>query len=573
MGLRRLSLASSSRLLFGAGNANAFCRTTTEVPDYDAVVNGCFATVAALLAQRVRRLQHRARRLEEDLLRRGGNNLSRRSAVDRRELPTQTGDSSARASASTSATRPRGLRQRRIPNRRREPERHPLPRRELEVRQDRPRPSPPSSTRPAPARSTTRTWDQHVSTWDLAVPRSRQPEQYDFLSVITHEAGHFLSMAHSDVQNATSVRPALRSGPDSMPQPRARRRGGDLQRSTVRTASAVLNSKVTAAPQCDPPPRPEATARSVRRRDTGCRATRRVPGHLNRLARGGHTCPGLGGGGARDNAARTGERVRVLPHAHRAWPPTTTRSRTAAASRGYRSSGETPRRIFDRRRRLEEDLVRGLEQQLPRIHALDRRLVPPTNRVARDRASTCATLRARRVHQDRVPQQRPQSERHPLSRRQLGAPAGGAGAHDRELLTFERRDLRCRHGGSTYGWTTRGARSRRRKEYDFLKASRRTRPGTSLRDGPPDVKSSTMYASYKAGQTVQRVLTDDDIEGICSIYRPDGKRSVLNDSVAAAPAMRSDPEGRLHPRVLFPPARLRHRSWSVRDTNDGARAR
>lgn len=80
------------------------------------------------------------------------------------------------------------------------------------------------------------------------------------------------------------------------------------------------------------------------------------------------------------------------------------------------------------------------------------------------------------------------------------------------------------------------------KEYDFLSVATHE-AGHFLGMGHSDVKSSTMYASYKAGQTVQRVLTDDDIEGICSIYRPDGKRSVLNDFVAAAPQCDPTPKG------------------------------
>ena len=46
---------------------------------------------------------------------------------------------------------------------------------------------------------------------------------------------------------------------------------------------------------------------------------------------------------------------------------------------------------------------------------------------------------------------------------------------------------------------------------------------------------ATMYASYSQGETRLRNLTADDINGICSIYRPDGERAVLNGKVTPGP--------------------------------------
>jgi len=53
---------------------------------------------------------------------------------------------------------------------------------------------------------------------------------------------------------------------------------------------------------------------------------------------------------------------------------------------------------------------------------------------------------------------------------------------------------------------------------------------------------ATMYASYTPGSTSLRYLTDDDINGICTIYRPDGQRSVLAGEVT--PGGQCDPTPR-----------------------------
>jgi hypothetical protein len=37
---------------------------------------------------------------------------------------------------------------------------------------------------------------------------------------------------------------------------------------------------------------------------------------------------------------------------------------------------------------------------------------------------------------------------------------------------------------------------------------------------------ATMYASYTQGSTYKRILTSDDVSGLCSIYLPGGERAV-----------------------------------------------
>lgn len=79
-------------------------------------------------------------------------------------------------------------------------------------------------------------------------------------------------------------------------------------------------------------------------------------------------------------------------------------------------------------------------------------------------------------------------------------------------------------------------------DYDFLSVVTHE-AGHFLGMGHSDVKQSTMYASYRPGQTVQRELQPDDIEGICSIYRPNGERTVLNAQVTVAPQCDPTPRG------------------------------
>jgi hypothetical protein len=54
---------------------------------------------------------------------------------------------------------------------------------------------------------------------------------------------------------------------------------------------------------------------------------------------------------------------------------------------------------------------------------------------------------------------------------------------------------------------------------------------------------ATMYASYTPGATAMRNLTADDIDGICTVYRPDGERAVLNGKVTPGPQCDPTPRG------------------------------
>jgi hypothetical protein len=46
---------------------------------------------------------------------------------------------------------------------------------------------------------------------------------------------------------------------------------------------------------------------------------------------------------------------------------------------------------------------------------------------------------------------------------------------------------------------------------------------------------ATMFASYTPGATALRNLTADDVSGICTVYRPDGTRAVLDSRVTVGP--------------------------------------
>ena len=46
---------------------------------------------------------------------------------------------------------------------------------------------------------------------------------------------------------------------------------------------------------------------------------------------------------------------------------------------------------------------------------------------------------------------------------------------------------------------------------------------------------ATMFANYTPGATAMRNLTADDVAGICTVYRPDGTRAVLDGKVTPGP--------------------------------------
>jgi MYXO-CTERM domain-containing protein len=58
-----------------------------------------------------------------------------------------------------------------------------------------------------------------------------------------------------------------------------------------------------------------------------------------------------------------------------------------------------------------------------------------------------------------------------------------------------------------------------------------------------DVAGATMFARYDQGQTSMRNLSPDDISAICTVYRPDGDRAVLNGKVTQAPQCNPTPRG------------------------------
>jgi hypothetical protein len=79
-------------------------------------------------------------------------------------------------------------------------------------------------------------------------------------------------------------------------------------------------------------------------------------------------------------------------------------------------------------------------------------------------------------------------------------------------------------------------------EYDFLSVVTHE-AGHFLGMAHSDQPNSTMFFSYDRALTVSRELRADDIDGICSIYRPDGSRTVLNTQVFVAPGCDPTPIG------------------------------
>ena len=78
--------------------------------------------------------------------------------------------------------------------------------------------------------------------------------------------------------------------------------------------------------------------------------------------------------------------------------------------------------------------------------------------------------------------------------------------------------------------------------YDFLSVVTHE-AGHFLGIAHSDSMRATMYASYEKGETHQRILSPDDVDAVCTIYRPDGTRAVLNDKVTAAPGCDPTPRG------------------------------
>jgi hypothetical protein len=78
--------------------------------------------------------------------------------------------------------------------------------------------------------------------------------------------------------------------------------------------------------------------------------------------------------------------------------------------------------------------------------------------------------------------------------------------------------------------------------YDFLSVVTHE-AGHFLGMGHSDQPDATMFARYDPPSTKMRILTDDDITGICTVYRPDGDRAVLDGKVTAAPQCDPTPRG------------------------------
>lgn len=82
--------------------------------------------------------------------------------------------------------------------------------------------------------------------------------------------------------------------------------------------------------------------------------------------------------------------------------------------------------------------------------------------------------------------------------------------------------------------------------YDFLSVVTHE-AGHFLGIAHSDVPGATMYARYDTGQTSMRNLTPDDIAAICTVYRPDGDRTVLDGKVTQAPQCDPTPRGGYNP--------------------------
>lgn len=82
--------------------------------------------------------------------------------------------------------------------------------------------------------------------------------------------------------------------------------------------------------------------------------------------------------------------------------------------------------------------------------------------------------------------------------------------------------------------------------YDFLSVVTHE-AGHFLGIAHSDVPGSTMYARYDQGQTSMRNLAPDDISAICTVYRPDGDRAVLNGKITQAPQCDPTPRGGYNP--------------------------
>ena len=144
-----------------------------------------------------------------------------------------------------------------------EPARHHLSRHDLAVRRHRTTRSrsPPSRSTPTPARSYDA--DMEINTYQtqiVTVTPGPDRGQYDFDSIITHEAGHFLGLAHTPLE--TAVMFALYTARARRPDERRHRRHlRDLlprpapAPTELDAGTAIVPVTVQEAAPCDPTPR------------------------------------------------------------------------------------------------------------------------------------------------------------------------------------------------------------------------------------------------------------------------------------------------------------------------------
>ena len=108
------------------------------------------------------------------------------------------------------------------------------------------------------------TYDQRVTLVD-PVP----PDGYDFASIMTHETGHFLGLAHSGDNRATMYA-NYTPGATAMRNLTADDVAGICEIYRPDGTRAVLDSKVTPGPQCDPTPRRGFTGECEEPPKKGC---------------------------------------------------------------------------------------------------------------------------------------------------------------------------------------------------------------------------------------------------------------------------------------------------------------